>query len=134
MVLTVKPSRDFHPSCPTLFLTFQRSNVQTFQRSSHPVRNCSFHPLEKEQSSDQHQHNRRRRRQQQRPRPLSVACQRPPETVNHSRHGIQSVQPPPLLRNQRRRVRHRRSKHPELHQKWHNVFHVAIQCIQRRHP
>src|SRR5271168_3821153 len=119
---------------PRSFPTFKRSNFQTFQQSSHPIRNGPFHPLEKEQPPQQNQNHHRSGRQQQRPGRLAVPRQRPAKTVNHPRHGVQPVQPPPPLRHQRARIRHRRSKHPELHEKRHHVTHIAIKRVQRRHP
>ena len=59
--------------------------------ASNPIRNAPFHPLEKEQPTQNHQRNRSRRRQQQRPRRLPVPRQRPPKPVNHPGHGIQPV-------------------------------------------
>ena len=101
----------------------------TWASASHAIRNGGLHPIEKNQPTKNNQRHRESRCQQQQARRLPAPGNGPAETVNHSRHGVEPVQPPPAHRNERGRVRHRRSEHPELDQKWNHVPHVAVQSI-----
>ena len=98
---------------------------------SNSVRHRSLHPVEKEQPSKNHHRHCRAGSEQNRAGRLPPPGDGPAKTVNHSRHGVEPVQPAPLYRHQRGRIRHRRREHPELDQKWNHVPHVTIQRIQR---
>src|SRR5207245_5482122 len=62
---------------------------------SHPIRHRRLHAIEKEQAAKKDKRDRERRSQQQQPGSLPSARNRPPESVNHPRHRVQSVQPSP---------------------------------------
>src|SRR6266851_5636916 len=105
-----------------------------FRSASDPIRHRPFHPIEEKEPSEKDHNHSNGRNEQDEPRRLAPACDGPPETINHSRHRIQSIQPPPPLRNQRARIRHRRREHPELGGERNHVAHISIQRVQRGHP
>src|SRR5207245_1988004 len=62
---------------------------------SHPIRHGRLYAIEKEQAAKKDKRDRERRSQQQQPGSLPSARNRPPESVDHPRHRVQSVQPSP---------------------------------------
>src|SRR6266567_3267536 len=102
--------------------------------ASDSVRHRPFHPVEEKEPAEKDHNHGNRRNEQDEPRRLAPAGDGPPETINHPRHRIQSIQPPPPLRNQRAWIRHRRREHPELDGERNYVAHISIQRVQRGHP
>ena len=58
----------------------------------------------------------------------------PTEAVNDARHGIESIEPAPTRRNERRRISNGRGEHPELNEKWDDVADVPVKGIEGGHP
>jgi len=58
----------------------------------------------------------------------------PAETVNHARHGIETVNQSPLFRNHLAGEAHRRNIKTKLHDKWDNITKIVVFYIQGGNP
>src|SRR5258708_19417139 len=81
---------------------------------SNSVGDRRFHPLEEEQPADQHQPHHHCRPQHGRTRRVPASGQPPAESINHSPHGVQPIQPAPPLRPHRPPIPPPPSHHPTL--------------------
>src|SRR6267143_6580109 len=112
----------------SLLLSFVASSF------SNPIRNGALHAIEEEESAEDDERDDGAGSEKEQAGSLAPPRDRPPETVNDPRHGIEPVQPAPARRNERGRIGDGRSEHPELHEEGNHVFHVAIQRIERGQP
>ncbi len=63
-----------------------------------------------------------------------AAEESPAKAVDDARHGVEAVEPAPLLRHDAARIGDRRQEQPKLRQKREGVLHVAIHGVEGREP
>src|SRR5882724_9806416 len=111
---------------------FERFDVKRSDESGlNPVRNSALHALKKNQSAEEDEDDGDTGDEKAERRSLAVAGERPTKTVNDAGHGIEAVQPAPARGNERAGIGDRRSEHPELQEKGHDVTHIAVERVER---
>jgi len=101
---------------------------------SDPVGNGGLHAIEEKQPAEKDESDSEGGSEKNEAGRLAVSGDGPAEAVNDASHGIETVKPAPAFGNERRRVSHRRSKHPELDEERNDVANVAIKSVQSRKP
>src|SRR6266403_527950 len=99
-----------------------------------PVGNGGLHAIEEEEAAEEDEGDGGGGNQEQQAGSLPVAGDGPAKAVNHARHRVEPVEPPPPHGNQRRRIRDRRSEHPELHEERDDVAYIAIKRVEGGKP
>src|SRR5580658_7204781 len=89
-----------------------------------------LHSLEVHESGAKNHGNDSNGCEQQTAGRLTMARQSPAKSFNDTSHRIQAEQPPPALRNKTAWIGYRRSKHPKLNQKRHDIPNVTINRVQ----
>src|SRR2546421_2720005 len=101
---------------------------------SNSVGNGGLHPIEEKEPAEDDEREGGGRNEKDEVGRLAVAGDGPSEAVNDAGHGVETVQPAPMLRNERTGIRDRRGEHPELNDKGDDVAHIAIKSVERGHP
>ena len=98
------------------------------------VRNGGLHAIEEEKAAEKNERDGESRSEQQQAGGLAAASDGPAEAVNDTSHGIEAIEPTPGIRDERRRICHRRGEHPELNDKRDDISDVAIESVERGEP
>src|SRR5208282_5147614 len=98
------------------------------------VRKCLFHFLKVVQPADKDCYNYCERDRHHSEIRSGLAEQCPTEAFDNSRHGVQTIEPSPFVRDKTGRICNRRCVKPELHEEWDDKPDVPVLYIQGSEP
>jgi len=98
------------------------------------VGNGGLHAIEEVEAAEDNESDDGGGSEKQEAGSLAAAGDSPAETVNDAGHGVEAVEPAPLLRDERAGIGDGRGEHPELDKERDDVLDVAVESVESGKP
>jgi hypothetical protein len=98
------------------------------------VGNGGLHAIEEEEAAEEDESDDGAGSEKKKAGGLAAAGDGPAKTVNDAGHGVEAVEPAPLLRDESAGIGDGRGEHPELDEERNDVFDVAVESVESGKP